>query len=51
MGRSDGIDVLLRRAEKSEYWQDSYLRLFKALSGQDLGDDLDAWKSWFRENK
>lgn len=65
MGRSDGVDHLLQHAAriKAEFAdQPAILPRFplphvgelKKLSGQDLGDELDAldsWKQWFEEHE
>lgn len=48
LGRPEGVNELLSFAEKiGEYWHLAYLKRFKALSGEDFGNDLDAWKAWF----
>ncbi len=50
MGRSDGVEVLLKSAETQKHWPLSYGHHFRAFSGEDFGEDLEAWKSFFAEN-
>jgi hypothetical protein len=30
---------------------DKALELLKSLTGQDFGDDIEAWKKWLKDNK
>lgn len=50
LGRPDGVQLLLSHAAANKHWPLMFLDDFRGLSGQDFGENLEAWKDWFRSH-